>query len=357
MSDFVKLYGSILDSSVWATSKDTRLVWITMMAMANRHGIVEASVGGLARRAGVTREECEAALEVLSSPDEDDKSGVDEGRRIRKVERGWHLTNHATYRELRTDTQVKTAERVRNHRGRKAAAQTRSVTVTPVTLVTPNNAPSRHVRADRDRERDQDQETKPEIARARDAAPPPPALAKGTAHERATKSPRNPAEAAELPINDRAFYVEQNRHLSEWVTPEAWPEVRAVAQAVHEANGLTGTARLLPYAKDSGVRAVVALFAAGFALDELLAAVRGVTKSKWWRSEDGKPRSLGALSVEVIRREQAGARETQLTPHQLERIARAKHGLNADPNRPGPKGAPSLLATVLPPFAASGGES
>ncbi len=195
----------------------------------------------------------------------------------------------------------------------------------------------------------------PEITRAREAAPPPP-LVRGADHGNVTKSPRNPAEAAEMPITERASYVEANRHLSEWLTPHAWPEVVAVAQAVHEANGMTGTARLLPYAKDSGVRAVVALFAAGFALDELLTAVKGVAKTKWWRDE-GKPRSLGALSVEVIRREQAGGRETQLSPHQLERIARAKAGLLPDPRRSDPKSGPQLIATVLPPFSAAGGDS
>jgi hypothetical protein len=195
----------------------------------------------------------------------------------------------------------------------------------------------------------------PEIPRVRAEAPPAPAPVKVTEHEQPTKSPRNPGEAAEMPITERAFYIEQNRHMAEWVTPHLWPEVQAVAQAVHDANGMKGAARLAPYAKDSGVRAVVALFAAGFTLDELLATVRGVTRSKWWRSEDGKPRGLGALSVEVVRREQAGARETQLSPSQLERIARAKQGLVPDPRRSST--GPALVGAVLPPLAASGGES
>lgn len=194
----------------------------------------------------------------------------------------------------------------------------------------------------------------PEIARAREEAPPPPALVEVDEQPFAGDTPRNPAEAMRMPVAARAAYTERNRHMAEWLTPETWPEVQAVAQAVHEANGMRGTARLLPYAKDSGVRAVVALLAAGFPLDELLTAVRGVTKSPWWRAEGGKPRSLGALSVEVIRREQAGARETQLSPAQLERIARAKQGLVPDPARPGPKGSPSLLGAVLPTLAAVG---
>jgi hypothetical protein len=197
-----------------------------------------------------------------------------------------------------------------------------------------------------------------ETAQVREPAPPPPPPVKVADHQITAKTPRSPAEALEMPITERAAYTVQNRHLAEWFMPESWPEVIAVAQAVHDANGLAGKARLLPYASDSGVRAVVALFGAGYSLDELLAAVRGVTKTKWWRGgEDGKPRSLGALSVEVIRREQAGARETQLTPEQRARIDRAKQGLKPDPRRAGAAG-PALLAAVLPTLpAASGGES
>jgi hypothetical protein len=169
LSGFVKIYESILDSSIWSESASTRLVWITMLAMADQHGLVEASVGGLARRAQVSREDCEAALLVLSSPDPDDKSGVDEGRRIHRVEgRGWRITNHAAYREIRTEKQVKTAARVAKHRANK---QTPSVTVTPVTRA---NAPSRSVRPESEADRDPDpfQEPPPKDLTGRRDEPP-----------------------------------------------------------------------------------------------------------------------------------------------------------------------------------------
>lgn len=359
MRDFVKIYSTILDSSVWGESKDVKLLWIAMLAMGGETGIVEASVGGLARRAGLTRDECEVALDVLGAPDPDDKSGVDDGRRIHKTERGWSITNHRLYRDFRTDAQVENAERQQRFRDSQPKPKKKQELALPVVTsvtsndVTPSNASSR---VEREQERDQEQERKPEIARPREEAPPPPRLAPVADHQITVKLPKNRTEALVLPISERAFHVEQNRHQAEWFQPESWPEVLEVAQAVHAANGLPGQVRLAAYARDSGVRAVVTLFATGFTLDELLAAIRGVTKSKWWRSEEGKPRGLGALTVEVIRREQAGARETALSPEQLHRIARAKAGLNPDPRRPG--AGPSLVATVLPPMpAASGGDS
>lgn len=121
-SGFVKLYSSILDSSVWSESAATRLVWITVLAMADADGYVSASLGGLARRAQVSREECEAALEVLMGPDPDDRSGVDEGRRLKSVQGGWQIVNHRHYREMQSASQVKTAERVRRWKERNSTA-------------------------------------------------------------------------------------------------------------------------------------------------------------------------------------------------------------------------------------------
>jgi len=114
--NFVKIYNSILDSRVWLEDYPTKIVWITLLAMAHEDGIVRASVGGVAHRACVTREECEAALEKFMSPDEDSKSKDHEGRRIKQVDGGWYILNHQKYRDLRTKTQIQTAERVRKWR-------------------------------------------------------------------------------------------------------------------------------------------------------------------------------------------------------------------------------------------------
>ena len=36
-SGYVKIYGSILGSSVWAEAPSTRIVWITMLALADQN--------------------------------------------------------------------------------------------------------------------------------------------------------------------------------------------------------------------------------------------------------------------------------------------------------------------------------
>ena len=98
MTGYTKLFGSIVDSTIWRESKDTKIVWITMLAKANRDGMVEASLPGLADASRVTIEECIEALKCLSSPDKYSRTKAFEGRRIEEIEGGWKILNHAKYR-------------------------------------------------------------------------------------------------------------------------------------------------------------------------------------------------------------------------------------------------------------------
>lgn len=127
MAGYTKLHASILDSSVWLTDKETRLVWITMLAMADQDGVVNASVGGLAHRARVTHEECQAALDVFMKPDPDSRDGTT-GERIEKVPGGWLVLNHANYRDIRTREQIATAARVKRYRESRVTVTGNDVT-------------------------------------------------------------------------------------------------------------------------------------------------------------------------------------------------------------------------------------
>lgn len=96
---FTLLWSKILESSLWIQeSKETRLVWITLLAMKDSSGVVQASVVGLADRAKVSPAECRKALEVLLAPDLNDTSKVEGGRRIREIPGGWEIINHDLYR-------------------------------------------------------------------------------------------------------------------------------------------------------------------------------------------------------------------------------------------------------------------
>lgn len=99
MNGFALLWSKILDSSLWITgSKETRLLWVAMLAMKDWEGKIQASIVGLADRAKISLDECKSSLEELMSPDPNDTSGVDEGRRIRQIPGGWQIINHDLYR-------------------------------------------------------------------------------------------------------------------------------------------------------------------------------------------------------------------------------------------------------------------
>lgn len=131
---YVKLFGSILDSSIWSSDLATRVVWITMLAMADEFGIVYASVTGLARRAQVSIPECRRALQILSASDEDDRSGVRGGQRIEELQGAWQLINYAKYRELRSHKQVVDAARQARNRRTDRDTSRESVTRHDVTV-------------------------------------------------------------------------------------------------------------------------------------------------------------------------------------------------------------------------------
>lgn len=96
---YCKLFNSITTSTIWSESAATRVVWVTMLAVASRHGEVMASVPGLARIANVSLQECETALAAFMAPDQYSRTADNEGRRIEPIDGGWRLLNYRKYRE------------------------------------------------------------------------------------------------------------------------------------------------------------------------------------------------------------------------------------------------------------------
>ena len=95
---YTKLDAGLPDSTIWQAPDTTRIVWITLLAMADQNGYVGASMPGLAGRARVSLEACIAAMELLSAPDEWSRTKDFDGRRIGPADGGWILLNHAKYR-------------------------------------------------------------------------------------------------------------------------------------------------------------------------------------------------------------------------------------------------------------------
>lgn len=108
---FTKLFSSITASTIWAEPDHTRILWVTMLAMADQHGRVWASIPGLANMARIAIDKCEDSLKSLSSPDRYSRTKDHEGRRIEEIDGGWRLLNHAKYREIRDEESIKESKR------------------------------------------------------------------------------------------------------------------------------------------------------------------------------------------------------------------------------------------------------
>ena len=137
---FVKVQAGIIHSTIWRAKLPTRVLWITMLAMADRSGMVEASIPGLADAAVISLEECLEGLETLKAPDAYSRTKECEGRRIVEVDGGWAILNYLKYREMRSDEDQREKNRLRVQKFReKSASHGERVPVMPVMPVMPRN--------------------------------------------------------------------------------------------------------------------------------------------------------------------------------------------------------------------------
>lgn len=117
---YTKLFHSIISSTVWVdTPLHVKVVWIALLAKADKDGEIYSSVRGLARDAGVTTDQCHEALDLFMQPDPESRTTAAEGRRIEKIDGGWALINHAKYREKTSLADRREKDRIRQQRKRE----------------------------------------------------------------------------------------------------------------------------------------------------------------------------------------------------------------------------------------------
>jgi len=98
LEGYSPLFATIVTSSIWSYDHATRIVWITLLAMADANNYVAASVPGLARLANVSMDEVERAIKILSEPDPHSRTERNQGRRIGKADGGWIILNRDMYK-------------------------------------------------------------------------------------------------------------------------------------------------------------------------------------------------------------------------------------------------------------------
>lgn len=125
---YTKLFSSIVHSSIWLEDLETKVLWITLMALMDRQGCVYGSVGGLARTAGISQKRTREILDRFLAPDPDSadlaRAPEREGRRIEIVDGGWRLLNASHYRAIRDQEERREQNRAAQARARAKRAET-----------------------------------------------------------------------------------------------------------------------------------------------------------------------------------------------------------------------------------------
>lgn len=128
---YTKLFSSLIHSTIWREADHVRIVWITLLVMSDKDGVVECSVPGLADAARVTIQQCVQALDRLQNPDIFSRNTKNEGRRIEKIDGGFEILNFEYYRRKSSDEERRERNADKQRRWRERQKSNNSNPVLP----------------------------------------------------------------------------------------------------------------------------------------------------------------------------------------------------------------------------------
>lgn len=158
---FTNLFRSTVASSIWQRPDPIRIVWITMLALADEEGCVFGSIPGLAHIARVSLADCEQALRDFQDPDHYSRDPDNDGRRVAVIDGGWLILNYRKWRRKAAEIAGRkgNAERQRRfrekHKGSNATVTDRNASsrTETETYTEDKNSPSGSTRARKARRR------------------------------------------------------------------------------------------------------------------------------------------------------------------------------------------------------------
>src|SRR5580692_4373522 len=106
MNVFAKIFAQIFDSTI-AKDYVVRHVFMDMLVLADRDGVVDMTVDAIARRTNVPQELVDHAIKELMNPDLKSRSKAESGARITPIDSGrdwgWQIVNYEHYRNIRDE--------------------------------------------------------------------------------------------------------------------------------------------------------------------------------------------------------------------------------------------------------------
>jgi hypothetical protein len=128
MSMFAKIFAQIFDSSI-SREYMVRYVFIDLLVLADRDGVVDMTLDAIARRTNVPEEIVAHAIARLMEQDRKSRSHEEEGRRLIPLDShrdwGWQIVNYEHYRNIKD-------EEARRTYFRDKKREQRSKTIKPV---------------------------------------------------------------------------------------------------------------------------------------------------------------------------------------------------------------------------------
>jgi len=129
MNVFSKIFAQIFDSSI-AGDYVVRHVFMDLLVLADRDGVVDMTLDAISRRTNVPEELIAHAIKELMEPDSKSRSPEEHGRRLVPLDShrdwGWQIVNFEHYRAIRDEESRKTYFRDYKRQYRKEKKSTNS---------------------------------------------------------------------------------------------------------------------------------------------------------------------------------------------------------------------------------------
>ncbi len=148
------LQPTFLDSSIMEENLATRWVFVWMIELSDKNGVLDMTRSALARRIRVSRTQLDQAIDALSSPDPESRSAELEGRRIVLLDEnrswGWQVVNKRRYltHEIQKRRRQRDREYQKNRRARSDGSDTSRPTKGDASAVLKSPDESRPTKAD-----------------------------------------------------------------------------------------------------------------------------------------------------------------------------------------------------------------
>lgn len=106
MNVFAKIFSQIFDSSI-ASDYVVRHVFMDLLVLADRDGVVDMTLDAISRRTNVPEEIVHHAITELCKPDRKSRSHEEQGCRLVPIDShrdwGWQIVNYEHYRNIRDE--------------------------------------------------------------------------------------------------------------------------------------------------------------------------------------------------------------------------------------------------------------